>query len=73
LPGFRHCSYRSLDLCRILRSRQPDFLATGATDGTARYAQGSQINGIGRCTMGANDVHGANLHNDAAQMLQADR
>src|SRR3979411_680282 len=73
LAGCRHCRYRSCDLGRILRPHQPDLLATGAADGTASRAQGRQINGIGRCTMGANDVHGANLHNDAAEMLQADR
>src|SRR6266566_5057184 len=63
----------SLDLGRILRPRQPDFLATGAPDGTACRAQVGQIDGIGRCTMGANDVHGANLHNELAEMLQGDR
>src|SRR6202042_1424332 len=48
----------------VLRPRQPDFLAAGTAHGAASPAQGSQINGIGRCTMGANDVHGADLHND---------
>src|SRR6202022_3882156 len=71
--GCRHRRYRSREVGRILRSRQPDLLATGAADGAASHAQGSQINGIGRCTVGANDVHGANLHNDVAGMLQADR
>jgi hypothetical protein len=52
------------DFDRIFRPRQPDFLAAGTAHGTAGRAQGSQINGIGRCTMGANDVHGANLHNE---------
>ena len=58
---------------RVLRPRQPDLLAAGAAHGAAGRAQGSQIDGIGCCTMGANDVHGANLHNDAARMLQGDR
>ena len=44
---------------RILRPRQPDFLAPGTAHGTAGGAESSRIDGIGRCAMGANDMHGA--------------
>src|ERR1700682_130113 len=71
--GSRNRGHRSGNLGRILRPCQPDLLAAGTADGTARRAQGSQINGIGGCTMGTNDVHGTNRHNDAAGMVQGDR
>ena len=69
----RHCRFRRERFHRILRPRQPHFLAAGAAHGTARRAQRGRIDRIGGCTMGANDVHGADLHNDILRMLQADR
>jgi len=42
----------------VFRACQPDFLAAGTADSAARSTQGSQINGVGRCTMRADDMHG---------------
>jgi len=71
--GFRHSWYGCSKFGRILRPGQPDLLAAGATHGTAPGAQSGQFDGVRCCTVRANDVHGAIPHNDAAQMLQADR
>ena len=62
----RHRRLGREDRGGILRPCQPDFLAPGTAHSASGRAQGSHINGIGRCTMGTNDVHGADLHNNAA-------
>ncbi len=46
---------------RILRAGQPHFLAAGTAHGAPGCAQGSGIDGERRCTVGADDMHGAHL------------
>jgi len=70
----RHGGYGGDGVDRILRPRQPDLLAPGTADGTARRAQGLKPDCVGCCTMGANDAHGAQIPRmKALEMLQGDR
>ena len=46
----------------VLGPGQPGFLATGTAHRTPGRAQGGRIDGVRCCTMGANDVHGAQFH-----------
>ena len=48
----------------VLGTGQPDLLAAGTANRTPGRAQGGRIDGVGCCTMGANDVHGAHFHSD---------
>jgi len=57
--GLRHCRCPRREFDCIFGARQPDLLATGTPHCAASRAQCSWINGIGRRTMRANDVHGS--------------
>src|SRR6185503_1409915 len=58
-PRFRHSRNGSRGFDRvIIRPSQPDLLAAGAAYGPASRANSGRIDGIGGCTMRANDLHG---------------
>ena len=59
---FRHRRHGGGHLDGVLGTGQPGFLATGTANRTPGLAQGGRIDGVRCCTMGANDVHGAQFH-----------